>query len=152
MIDFRLDNLVERRNDTSDIITYRTYLNGKCYVMSYDKDKLKEVYFVRQFKNYFMSCRNDMQTISHYYIDKTDPNNKVMRRYENGKLNRIYKVITNRYITCTVDGQERIYISKTEDVSNLDPVKFQNDLTEFLTQFNTLKLYNEFSPNEPKKS
>lgn len=51
-----------------------------------------------------MSCRNDMQTISHYYIDKTDPNNKVMRRYENGKLNRIYKVITNRYITCTVDG------------------------------------------------
>ena len=99
-----------------------------------------------------MSCRNDMQTISHYYIDKTDPNNKVMRRYENGIHNRTYFIKTNRLITCTVDGQERIYISKTEDVSNLDPIKFQNDLIEFLTQFNTLKLYDEFSPDEPKKS
>ena len=32
-----------------------------------------------------MSCRPDMKTISHYYIEDC-----YFKRYENGKLNRIY--------------------------------------------------------------
>ena len=147
MINFKVDNLIERRNDNPDLLAYRVHLDDKQYVMCYDKDELKEVYFINRFKNYFMSCRSDMKTISHYYIDKTNPDNKVMRRYENGVHNRTYLMKTSRLITCTVDGQERIYTT-TEETITIDPQKFYNDLTVFLSKFNTLKLYELFAPNE----
>lgn len=148
MINFKVDNLIERRNDNPDLLAYRVHLDDKQYVMYYDKDELKEVYFVNRFKNYFMSCRSDMKTISHYYIDKTNPDNKVMRRYENGVHNRTYLMKTSRLITCTVDGQERIYTT-TEETVTVDPQKFYSDLIFFLKKFNTLKLYELFTPNEP---
>ena len=147
MTNFEVADLIERRNDNPDILTYKVYLDDNEYVISYDKDKLKEVYFVRNFENYFMSCTSDMKTISHYYIHKEDPENKFMNRYENGKLNRVYKVITNRYITCVVDGFERIYITE-EEIPEIQPEKCYNDLKDFLDKFNKLKLYEQFSPNE----
>jgi hypothetical protein len=54
--------------------------------MGYEGEKLREVYFMRRFPKYFMSCRTDFVTISHYYI--TDA--KTIIRYENGILNRVY--------------------------------------------------------------
>lgn len=135
----------ETRSDNADLIGYKVSLAGKAYMLYYDKDQLKEVYFSFS-PTYFMSCRTDLRTISHYY---TTADGRIVKRYEDGLINRIY--YDNRAAgisTCTVDGIERIYTTTYGKV-NVNQAKLYDDLVNFLVEFNSLGLYKFFSPQEP---
>lgn len=140
----------ETRSDSADLIGYKVSLAGKAYMLYYDKDQLKEVYFSFS-PTYFMSCRTDMKTVSHYYYTGavSDTGSDILKRYENGIMNRIY--LDNRATgisTCIVDGIERIYTTTYGKV-NVNQAKLYDDLVNFLVKFNSLGLYKLFSPKEP---
>lgn len=121
-------------------------------MMYYDKDILREVYFVSEFSNYFMSCRVDMSIVSHYYIKKIpDTYYLLIKRYENNIYNRSYVVINGSLAVSysRVDSVERIYTSRTIELSPDFGTKLQEDLLIFLTKFNKLGLSTLFSPQEP---
>jgi murein tripeptide amidase MpaA len=119
--------------------------------MYYDKDTLREVYFLSEFSNYFMSCRTDMSTISHYYIKKIpDSYYFLIKRYENNIYNRAYVIINNNLTASysRVDSVERIYKSYPAELSLDLSKKIQGDLLMFLSKFNKFGLSDLFSPQE----
>lgn len=142
-MEFVVRDYVETRSDNADLIGYFVYFGNKSYIIYYDKDQLREVYFIARYKNYFMSSRADLKTISHYYI--TD---KVVKRYENGIHNQTYYLIDKNTATCSKDGVEIVYKANFEK-ANVDKDKLYKDLTAFLVKFNTFGMYELFSPNEP---
>lgn len=138
----------ETRNDNVNLIGYKVSLAGKAYMLYYDKKQLREVYFYIS-PEYFMSCRSDMKTISHYYTTSTAAGSDIVKRYENGILNRVYE--DNRATgisTCIVDGIERVYTTTYGEV-NVNQAKLYDDLVDFLVKFSSLGLYKHFSPKEP---
>ena len=98
--------------------------------MAYDKDGLKEVYFVGEgLPNYFMSCRaKNLRQISHYYVD--DKKSEI-RRYENGYLNRTVYDKHNGIMYCDT----HMYVQKPITTEEIQPEKLYNDLVEFLDRF-----------------
>ena len=145
-IDFMAENLVEHRSDNPNSIYYWVILEDKNYCMAYENDKLKEVYIMDYPHNYFMSCRIDMKTISHYYAIN---NGSEILRYEEGKLNRVY-TMKDRYTTIFErDGVKVIYKKIEFDVQNKKE-QLYNDLIKFLKKFNELKLFKLFQPNKPE--
>ncbi len=138
---FKVYDIIERRNDNPDLLGYAVNLNNKNYVVYLNKHDLKEVYFLLS-SSYFMSCREDMKTISHYYIK-----DGIIKRYENGKLNRTYHTEKN-VIWCYNNDKKIIYTSGEEKVENKKEI--YNYLIKFLKKFNKNKLYKLFSPEEPK--
>ena len=149
-MDFTVYDYVETRSDNSDLKGYIVRLDDKKYILYYDKDLLREVYFIGHFRNYFMSCRVDMKTISHYYMYKDNPTNKFIKRYENGKCNRIYKIQSSNVITSVVQKQERVYVVNSQKPA-IDQTTLYNDLIKFLDEFYAAHLNNLFLPNEPNK-
>jgi hypothetical protein len=151
-MNFVLTNHVETRSDNPNLKGYRVYLGNKKYIMYYNKDILHEVYFMSEFPKYFMSCRVDLNTVSHYYYqDIPNSNYFLIKRYEKGILNRTYIVVSNNLTVSylRMDDTERLYKTTCENLSNELAVNVQNDLLNFLEQFNKLNLYNLFSPQEP---
>lgn len=136
---------VETRSDNSDLKGYKVYLDNKIYVLYYDKNTLREVYFMSEYPRYFMSCRTDMKTISHYFYDATG---KIIKRYENGQPNRTYTIINSRLTTCNYAGVERRYESQHINLDQAFQDKLYNDLVNFLDQFISLGLTELFSPKE----
>ena len=149
MDDFSVDNLIEVRSDNPSLKGYRVHLNNKTYVLYYENDLLREVYFMSLFDDYFMSCRTDMKTISHYYRKS----HGVIRRYENGEYNRSYYTTAGFAFYYKHSQQGRIKVT----YRTLDNIKINNadqlliDLSGFLQEFNERKMYRLFSPKEPIK-
>ena len=141
---FVVQDKVETRNDNPELRLYRVFLDHYKYILCYEKDQLKEVYFMNRFKNYFMSCRTDFKTISHYYVSIP-----YIKRYEQGVCNRIYTMKSATTTTCQVDNIERVYtlFNRTVDVNLIN--KFYTDLTTFLIQFYALELDQQFFPKQP---
>ncbi len=150
MTNFVVTNSIETRSDNQDLIGYRVYLDFKKYVLYYDKDQLREVYFMSRYPKYFMSCRTDMKTVSHYYILETKDNGveSIIKRYENGIHDRTYIEESPNITTCVVDGIKRIYTFRHEPVT-VDSNKLYIDLVTFLEQFDALGMSKLFSPKEP---
>lgn len=142
-MDFKVDNLVETHNQ-GPYKAYRVRMDGNVYVVAYDGEHIKEVYFMFYKQKYFMSCRSDMKTISHYYID-----GDIIRRYEEGILNREYFILDDNTGICYVNNEKRIY-STQRGVTIENPNKIQVDLLQFLEKFNSLALSQFFNPQEPK--
>jgi hypothetical protein len=111
--------------------------------MYYYKNTLREVYFMRFFPKYFMSCRTDMKTISHYYYSGTD----IIRRYENGIHNQTYYSIDRNTVSCIKNNKKVLYITDYDSNHNMGS-KLCHDLISFLSQFYNLKLYEHFTPKE----
>lgn len=89
-----------------------------------------------RFKNYFMSCRPDMKTISHYYIiNKGNGEKSLIKRYENGIHNRTYTIESRGVTTCIVNGIKIVYTVHSGVVIT-NHTKFYNDLLNFLDKFN----------------
>ena len=128
---FDIYNIVEYRSDDPTWIMWRVrHTDGKDYLMAYDKDGLKEVYFVGEgLPNYFMSCRaKNLRQISHYYVD--DKKSEI-RRYENGYLNRTVYDEHNGIMYCDT----HMYVQKPITTEEIQPEKLYNDLVEFLNRF-----------------
>ena len=89
MKEFKVYPLLEVKSSDPEWSLWRVnHIDGKDYLLGYVGNDLVEVYFVGEgYDDYFMSCRTDMKTISHYAVDNRY---KVVRRYENGVRNRIY--------------------------------------------------------------
>ena len=146
---FTVDNRIELRSDNADLCGYKVFLDDKIYVLYYDKDRLREVYFMARFDNYFMSCRTDMKTVSHYYIMNEGADGKsFIKRYENGIHDRTYLVERYDIVTCVIDGVKRAYTLK-QGPGKHEHRKLYSDLVSFLEQFNSLGLFKLFSPQEP---
>ena len=144
-MNFRVDDYFETRNDNPNLRSYRVFLNNNTYLLYYDKDQLREVYFMSVYPNYFMGVRADLKTISHYYIkDGGD----FINRYENGVHDRTYRVLNKEITTCVVDGKERIYTAQYRPVT-VNEQKLYVDLTQFLKKFRLAGMTSLFSPKEP---
>lgn len=139
----------ETRSDNPDLRGYTIYLDDKKYIMYYEKDLLREVYFISNFKDYFMSCRTDFKTISHYYIVHKSGENSIIKRYENGVHNRTYTIESSNITTCFVDGIKRVYSAGWYEGDEFLRNKLHTDLVSFLTQFTALGLDKLASPQEP---
>ena len=137
---------VETRSDNSALKGYKVYLDNKKYILYYDKNNLREVYFMSEYPRYFMSCRADMKSISHYFYDTTG---NVVKRYEDGQQNRTYTIISPQLTTCNYCGVERRYETRHINLDTDFQEKLYNDLVNFLNQFTSLGLTKLFSPNEP---
>lgn len=144
---FFIENKAEIRSDNSDMIGYRVHWNEMIYVMYYDKDDLREVYFIDFFPCYFMSCRTDFQTISHYYIY-----DNFIKRYENGALNRFYLIVNTDTLMCYKNkNKDRVIYQRVETPLRHEVQKIKNDLLSFLRTFDKKNFYQLFSPKEPIK-
>ena len=141
---FSVENYIETRSDNPNLSGYAVHLGNSTYIMYYDRNRLREVYFLSEFPNYFMSSRADMKTISHYYIDGNQ-----IRRYENGVLNQVYTT-SPLYTTCIKNGKKVVYIVNYGK-KNFSKQKLYEDLTNFLRVFNEKEMYKLFSPQEPSK-
>ena len=128
---FDIYNIVEYRTDDESWIMWRVnHVDGKDYLMAYDKDGLKEIYFVGEgLPHYFMSVRSkDLKHISHYYVDNEKHE---VRRYENGYLNRTIIDHQNGIMTCPT----HMYVQKPITFEKIEPEKLYNDLVDFLERF-----------------
>jgi hypothetical protein len=153
-MDFKIIKWHETRNDNPDLHGYKVHLADYGYIMYYDKEQLREVYFLDRAPNYFMSCRVDFKTISHYYMESIKNPIRTtgyIRRYEHGKLDRTYLVKGPAVTMCTIGDTRRIYTATT-DISNVNPEKLKADLEVFLDTFYELGLDKYFSPEEPKET
>ena len=139
---------IEYRSDNPNLKGYRVYYNKRGYLLYYLNDTLREVYFFG-FENpdYFMSCRTDMKTISHYFNSK---DHRFIKRYEEGKLNRVYRDENNGTVWYEENGKRVVYqlYDLTESLPELKN-KLYKDLTEFLDKFYAMKLDELFNPIEP---
>lgn len=145
---FQVEDRYELRSDNPNFCGYRVSLDTKIYILYYDKDQLREVYFIDWFKNYFMSCRTDFKTISHYYIEYFEPHCKALgciKRYEQGVHNQIYLMESCSVTSCTVNGIPRVY-TVINETPKVDQNKLKVDLLAFLKQFYNLGLDKQFSP------
>ena len=140
--DIVVKNWKERRSDNADLTGYCVYLKDKKFIMYYDKDTLREVYFMYFFPKYCMSCRTDMKTISHYYSEAD-----IIKRYENGIHNKTYYYIDRNTASCIKNNKEVLYIADYNNNHSMEP-KLRHDLINFLSQFYDLKLYEHFTPKE----
>lgn len=147
----------ETRSDNPDLHGYKVHLDGQQYILYYNKDQLREVYFLGRFKNYFMSCRTDFKTISHYYIENikkpghtTDGTTGYIRRYEQGTHDRTYVIKGSAVTMCTINNTLRVYTA-TNNVPKVDRNKVYTDLLAFLAKFYALGLDKLFAPQEPIK-
>lgn len=139
---FKVYNIIEYRSDIPLWAMFRVnHTDGKDYLMAYDKDGLREVYFVGEgIPNYFMSCRaRDLTQISHYYVDRM--HNEV-RRYENGKHNRTIYDERNGIMWC----RSHIYKQVAYDSSTVNAKSLHKDLEEFLNRFYASGLHIERPP------
>ena len=141
---FFVYKLIETRSDNHNLKGYRLSLDDKIYVVYYDNTILREVYFINYFSNYFMSCRSDMTTISHYYIK-----GKLIKRYENSIHNQTYVMVNDDITTCMVGGKKRVYKVSRKNYPDISSDKLYSDLTRFLEDFNSLGLAKNFMPQEP---
>ena len=147
---FFVDSCYGLRSDSPNTIEYCVFLGffpqAHRYILSYEGDSLKEVYFTERFTNYFMSCRTDFKTISHYYTSKP-----YIKRYENGVCNRIYTFKSKGTVVCSVNGVMRKYTTHNRQKPLTDDFvkKLYLDLTNFLATFNNLGLNRFFLPTEP---
>lgn len=144
-MNFIIQHRIETRSDNPNIRYYYLKYNNNYYTICYDGEKLREVYFCFYDKSYSMSCRTDMKTISHYYINKELGK---IRRYEYGSCNRTYTQVSFEQIFYEENGKRVDYIATRQEPKNQDKIK--KDLLDFLVNFNQLKLYELFQPNEPK--
>ncbi len=146
-MEFIVRNKIETRTDNPNLREYQVRLNGSVYIMCYEGEKLREVYFMLRFPKYFMSCRTDFVTISHYYI--TD--SKTIIRYENGILNRTYH--RDKSTTYYVDNGKKVkYILHDNIQHSLHKTnQLHQDLTTFLQEFYSRKLDTQFCPLPPTK-
>lgn len=130
-MNFYVYNIVEYRSDDPTWIMWRVrHTDGKDYLMAYDKEGLKEVYFVGEgIPNYFMSCRaKNLRHISHYYVDNEKSE---VRRFENGYHNRTVYDKHNGIMFCAT----HTYAQKPITTEKVDPAKLHKDLVEFLDRF-----------------
>ena len=146
-VNFKISNSIERRSDNSNLAGYKVSLNNKHYIVYYDGNELREVYFMFYSREYFMSCRPDMKTIHHYYVVKN-----TIKRYENGVLNQVYLIKDKGEIVCMKDNQLVTYkqyygIEHSPETQE----KIYNDLVNFIDKFNSLELNHLFSPERPWK-
>lgn len=147
---FALFKQFELRSDNPNLLGLTVRLDDQVYSLCYEKDQLREVYFMSVFKNYFMSCRSDFKTISHYYtlpVQNPIRTNHIIKRYENGICNRVY-LCKGRETVSTTDGSKRVYTLYYETPS-IEVNKVYADLVIFLTRFKQLGLDQLFSPEEP---
>ena len=147
-MNFVVTDTIETRSDDPNLIGYRVYLDFTKYVLYYDKDQLREVYLMSRYPKYFMSCRTDMETVSHYYIIDILDEKSIIKRYENGKHNRTYTIENDEITTCIVDGVQRVY-TLIRECPNVDENKLYDDLVTFLKKFNDLDMDKLFVPKEP---
>lgn len=140
---FEVLDAIEHRSDDEKYAGYGGKLNNQSFLIYYYGDQVKEVYLGDD--RYFMSCRPDMKTISHYYND-----GKIIKRYENGVLNRIYYQKDND--TWYVENNKKVvyHLDMNVKVSDHMKNKIYKDFTQFLEKFNQLKLYELFQPQEPQ--
>ena len=141
---FFVYKLIETRSDNHNLKGYRISLDDKIYVVYYDNTALREVYFINYFSNYFMSCRSDMTTISHYYIK-----GKLIKRYENNIHNQTYVMVNDDITTCMVADKKKVYKVSRKNYPDISSDKLYSDLTRFLQEFNSLGLSKNFMPQEP---
>lgn len=143
---FWAQDYYEVRNDDPNLVLYSVVLANKRYILCYDKDQLREVYFMKPLGNrkYFMSCRADFSIVSHYYISLP-----YILRYEAGKLNRTYTMRSPTVTVCQVGDTERVYTLLTKHVAEDLKEKFYIDLTTFLAEFNKRGFNTLFSPVRP---
>lgn len=151
---FKVASFVETRSDNPDLYNYTVRLDGYKYVLCYEKDCLREIYFIgrpSQFKGYFMSCRADFTIISHYYDINPGRYLRAVKRYEQGICNRTYFQEAPDRIFCMVDGIKRVYqLHRKPPLINSD--KLQADLVAFLEQFNQRGFDKLFSPERPSEA
>lgn len=138
-------NAVERRSDSHDYIGYSVTYQDKMYIIYYYKKEIKEVYFFDKEHSgkYFMSCRPDMRTISHYYY----LNQYTIARYENGYLNRLY--YQQGQAMYYEDHGKKIWYSHKFPTEPIDTVKVLTDLIHFLEDFHSQGLDKEFGKPKP---
>lgn len=145
-MDFEVENFVETRSDNPNLAGCKVHLDGFIYFLYYDKETLREVYLMGRYPKYYMSCRADMTTVSHYYIEGDK-----IKRYENGVLNQIYTMYSPIITLCEKNGEEVIY--KVQRGTYLfTPQKLYDDLIKFLQDFNEKEMYNLFIPQESKQN
>jgi hypothetical protein len=143
---FIVSDLVDRKNIDKNYSAYKVLYNSKPYILRYDKDILQEVYFLGEYKHYWMSCRLDMKTISHYYIY-----DNYIKRYESGLMNRIYHLKGPNDIYYIENNKTVEYHAEKMSVHPISNQKLQSDLITFLANFNQLGLNSLFTPNESKQ-
>jgi hypothetical protein len=122
--------VVEYRTDDKSWVMWRVkHVDGKDYLMAYSNGKLKEVYFVGEgYDDYFMSCRADFSVVSHYVVDRYY---SVVRRYENGVMNRLYRDDKKGTMTCdTHKYVQKMFTTEVPDIERL-----YVDLSKFLDDF-----------------
>lgn len=129
---FTVYNIIETRTDDPDWILVRVNnIDRKDYLLAYVGETLKEVYFVGEgIPNYFMSCRaNNVYRISHYFVDRE---HNVVRRYEDGKLNRIYidDCKGHMYSEGRVYTQERVSVEQMHYINIEKLIKDLQDILE----------------------
>lgn len=147
-LDKIVENCIEHRNDDPKLSIYWCHLDGKTYAISYYDNKVKEVYFMDYLYAYFMSCRVDMETISHYYMINTPNEKTTICRYENGVMNRVYTADDN-YTTWYCENNKKIIYKRVPyEVPNKQQI--YNDLVAFLDKFNKLGLYKHFHRERPE--
>lgn len=129
MKNFLVYPIVEYRSDKPQWKLWRVkHVNGKDYLLAYDKDKLIEVYFVGEHMgNYFMSCRTDYSKISHYVVDDRY---SVVRRYEKGICNRVYRDDKKGIMTCLTHSYRQVKLDEKPNFA-----KLYKDLDAFLNDF-----------------
>ena len=146
---FRVLNYHETRDDDPNLHGYKVIYNGQDYELFYDKESLREVYFLSHFYHYFMSCRVDFTTISHYYTNNYTPDGvQYIKRYENGVNDQNYYLGP---CTCYCDSKTnpRTYTACLDPIE-VNVKKLRNDLITFLDKFYALGLDKHFCPEEPK--
>lgn len=149
---FILDPWVETRSDNLNLRGYKGILDGKRYILYYDKTKLREVYFVGLFPNYFMSCRSDFTAISHYYEHLSKKfSNSYINRYDNQKLTKVYYYAFEHVLYSPATETDPVrYYRYQHTKPELNPEAVEADLRRFLVEFYNLGLDKHFCPEEPK--
>lgn len=138
MKEFKVYPLVEVKSSDPEWSLWRVnHVDGKDYLLGYRGNDLVEVYFVGEGSlDYFMSCRTDMKTISHYFVDRRC---NVVRRYEHGVRNRVYHDERNGIMWYEENGK-RVEYKQALTYKLPDWQILYRDLEKFLEEFKKLGL------------
>ena len=122
-------------------MNFKVSLDDRAYILCYKGVHLREVYFMDLDKSYFFSCRTDMSTMSHYYRG-----NKVIRRYEQGKHNRNYFILSPSKVVCYKKNDSckediKVEYITYKNITITNTQKLKKDLESFLKNFARHNLY-----------